>query len=315
MADPQHLAILQQGMKVWNQWRKDNPKIVPDLRRAILVNAEFRGINLSRTNLEKAVLRQATLSRANLTRANLRQADLRAASLRRAKLDYADLTGAILRHASLVETSVEQTTLTACEVYGISAWNLKGTPHEQSNLIIRSTFQETGITVDKLEIAQFIFLLLNNARIRDVIDTIGKKAVLILGRFTEKRKAVLELIREAVRKQGYLPILFDFEKPGSRDLTETVSTLAHLARFVIADVTAAKSIPQELSHIVPVLPSVPVAVILSSSQREYAMLEHFKRYPWVLPTVRYRNPHELSAILQEKVLDPAEQKAQEQTAA
>src|ERR1700693_2962645 len=58
-----------------------------------------------------------------------------------------------------------------------------------------------------------IELLLNNPKIRDVIDTIAKKAVLILGRFTPERKAVLDDLREALRIHGYLPILFDFEKP------------------------------------------------------------------------------------------------------
>jgi hypothetical protein len=41
----------------------------------------------------------------------------------------------------------------------------------------------------------------------------------------------------AMRQRGYLPILFDFEKPESRDLTETISILAHTAKFVIADIT------------------------------------------------------------------------------
>ena len=45
--------------------------------------------------------------------------------------------------------------------------------------------------MDDLEIAQFIYLLLNNQKIRHVIDTITSKIVLILGRFTPERKAVL----------------------------------------------------------------------------------------------------------------------------
>ena len=92
-----------------------------------------------------------------------------------------------------------------------------------------------------------------------------------------------------LRKQDYLPILFDFDKPASRDITETISTLAHLARFVIADVTDAKSIPQELMTIIPNLPSVPIQPLILTSQHEYGMFEHFTRYSWVLPVFRYRD--------------------------
>lgn len=52
------------------------------------------------------------------------------------------------------------------------------------------------ITVDNLEVAQFIYLLLNNEKIRQVIDTITSKVVLILGRFTDERKSVIDAIRE-----------------------------------------------------------------------------------------------------------------------
>ncbi len=181
---------------------------------------------------------------------------------------------------------------------------------KQENLVITPP-DEPVITVDNLKIAQFLYLLLNNREIRDVIDTVAKKAVLILGRFTTERKAVLDGLRDALRTQGYLPILFDFDKPASRDLTETISTLAHLARFVIADITDAKSIPQELQMIVPNLPSVPVQPLILTSQHEYGMFEHFTRFPWVLPVYRYSDEVILLQSLQEKVVAPAEQKAKE----
>src|SRR4051812_46880273 len=97
----------------------------------------------------------------------------------------------------------------------------------------------------ELEMAQFLNLLIKNPNIRRMIDTITSKVVLILGRFSPDREPVLDAIRDELRKRDYLPVLFDFKKPSNRDITETVSTLAHMAKFVIADITDAKSIPQE----------------------------------------------------------------------
>jgi len=42
-------------------------------------------------------------------------------------------------------------------------------------------------------------------------------------------------------------MMFDFEPIKSQTLTQTVSTLAHMVRFIIADVTEASSVPQELA--------------------------------------------------------------------
>ncbi len=126
---------------------------------------------------------------------------------------------------------------------------------------------------------------------------------------------MLETLRTALRDRGYLPILFDWEKPSSRDITETVATLAHMAKFVIADITDAKSIPQELIAIVPNLPSVPVQPLLLASQREYGMFEHFKRYAWVLPVAMYESQDKLLRSLEQKVIIPAEAKLNEIRAA
>jgi hypothetical protein len=41
-----------------------------------------------------------------------------------------------------------------------------------------------------------------------------------IGIRTPERKAVLDALREELRKRDYLPVLFDFDKPASRDITE-----------------------------------------------------------------------------------------------
>jgi hypothetical protein len=125
----------------------------------------------------------------------------------------------------LIETKLTNTNLTGCHIYGVSAWNLKLEGAQQKDLIITRN-DEPVIAVDNLEVAQFIYLLLHNEKIRDVIDTIISKAVLILGRFTPERKAILDAIREELRHRGYVPILFDSDKPTNKDVTGTVETLA-----------------------------------------------------------------------------------------
>ena len=140
---------------------------------------------------------------------------------------------------------------------------------KQQSLVITGG-SEPEITVDNIEVAQFVYLLLHNEKIRDVIDAVSSKAVLILGRFTDERKAVLDALREELRKRDYLPILFDFAVPATRDITETVSLLARMARFIIADLTDPSSIPKELEAIVPGV-AVPVQPLLEGSSRPYAM--------------------------------------------
>jgi Pentapeptide repeats (8 copies) len=334
MANPEHLATLKEGVEAWNKWRKEHRRISPDLSGADLHEgtvdgavADFTKVDFHDADLREAILAGAILERANLSGADLREANLFGAILREAHLNGAHLGGAdltaanlsgadlhraVLERATLVETTLDGANLNDCSIYGISAWNVRLKGATQSNLVITPS-AEPSIQVDNLEVAQFIYLLLNNDRIRHVIDTITSKVVLILGRFTPERKVVLDTIREELRKRDYLPVLFDFEKPAARDITETVRMLAHMARFVIADLTDAKSIPQELMAIVPNLPSVPIQPLLLASQREYGMFEHLRRFPWVLKPVLYDDPQKLLTELEGKVIAPAEAKSREQT--
>jgi hypothetical protein len=273
--------------------------------------ALLRGADLTCANLSGAMLNTANLSQANLTFANLSGADLSEAHLGGADLTCANLSGANLRHADLIGATLLNTDLSGadlidCRVWGVSAWRLKLEGAKQQNLVITSGDEPT-VTVDNIEVAQFIYLMLNSQKIRDVIDTITSKAVLILSRFTAERKAVLDALREELRKRDYLPILFDFGVPAARDITETVSLLARMARFIIADLTDPSSIPKELEAIVPGL-AVPVQPLLEGSARPYAMFKDYWKYDWVLPLYRYEGLEPLLATLAGKVIAPAEAK-------
>ena len=278
-----------------------------DLSEADLSGANLSGANLSGANLSEANLSGADLSGANLSGANLSGADLSGANLSGADLSEANLSGANLQAATLVDTDLTGADLTGCRIYGVSAWGLKLERAKQQNLVITRE-DEPEITVDNIEVAQFIYLMLHNQKIRDVIDTITSKAVLILGRFTDERKAVLDALREELRKRNYLPILFDFDKPTSRTTDETITLLARMARFVIADISDAKSVLQELRAIVPDLPSVPVQPIILAMQEEPGMFDFYRNRPSFLNVHRYASQEQLLADLGEKVIRPAELK-------
>ncbi len=112
----EHLEILLQGTKFWNEWRDANPEVLPDLKNvdlsgenlnnANLANAELSGSYLIRTQLNSATLENAslinaTLSSADLSAAVLRNALLAGAILCDANLSYSDLREVSLRDASL----------------------------------------------------------------------------------------------------------------------------------------------------------------------------------------------------------------------
>lgn len=292
-------------------------------RNADLSYAEFLKCDLRKADFENAILFNANLYPSNLRGANFKNADLRGASLMLTNLtganfEGANLEGANLQGAQLIDANFEGANISNATVYGASVWEVNLKNCIQENLVVTQQSKLNGhyklmpiITVDNLQIAQFIYLMIHNPNVRNVIDTITSKVVLILGRFTKDRLIVLEDLRLKLRQHNYIPVLFDFENASNRDITETVSTLAHLSRFIIADLTDPKSIPHELSHIVSNLPSVPVLPIILESQREYSMFEHFKRYPWVLDIYKYPDKDTLIANIEKKIIIPSENKAKE----
>jgi Pentapeptide repeats (8 copies) len=350
MAHQEHLDLLKQGSTAWNAWRVQHKEVRPDLSELDLREANLReadlheadlsdvdlskadlsrtnlngahlsGADLSGANLREAYLIQADLSGANLSDTNLRwanlhfanlsKANLQQADLSEATLSYANLNGANLNRTILVGTNLAYAILTDCSMYGISAWDVQLEGAVQFNLTI-TPFDQPIITVDNLKIAQFIYLLLNTKELRDVIHTLTTNSILLLGRFPPERKAVLDAIRDALRQNNYLPIFLDCMKPARRDITESIATLAQLARFVVADLTDAKSILQALKTIVPKLPSVPIQPLILTSQHEYGMFEQFMRYPWVLPVYCYTDEVNLLKLFEENVIAPAEQKVKE----
>ena len=114
---------------------------------------------------------------------------------------------------------------------------------------------EAEVRTDRLEVVQLLYTMLSNRKISDIVDAVAAGSILILGRFQLERLAVLEQCAAALRSQGWVPIIFNFEKPGSRTTQETVEMLASLVHYILADITDCRSVLQELRSSVPDSPS------------------------------------------------------------
>jgi hypothetical protein len=128
MANEEHLKILKQGVKAWNEWRRENTTVNPELRGANLQSADlveanflegdFRKSDLSWARLRGVVLRSADLFQANLDEADLTWVNLRGANLREAELEHTDLSHAVLRDADLQDANLSRAMFTGADLRG-----------------------------------------------------------------------------------------------------------------------------------------------------------------------------------------------------
>jgi hypothetical protein len=133
--------------------------------------------------------------------------------------------------------------------------------------------------------------------------------VLVLGRFREDRKAVLDHIGRLLEAHGYRYLVFDFTEPDDRNKVETIGLLAGLSRFVIADITEPTSVPLELAMIVPQL-NIPVVLLAEKGKPTFSLvddLQEANRFR-VFPTWSYRDLDHLSARFEAVVVRRAEKR-------
>ena len=100
--------ILKKGVSFWNEWRKGNPGIVPDLAGVNLSKQNLSRINLSNVNLSGSVLTEAILYESDLRGANLSNSDLQSVNMSKAQLSEANLGKANLNQAFLVDAKLEK---------------------------------------------------------------------------------------------------------------------------------------------------------------------------------------------------------------
>jgi uncharacterized protein YjbI with pentapeptide repeats len=149
MANPEHLAILKQGVEQWNKWTNEHYDVTPDLSRADLEKASLGWANLGGANLRGANLREAILTRANLglgakvdhgrpyiRKTDLGDSNLRGANLSRADLCETNLNGADLSRADLSGASLIMADLSGADLTGAnpSGADLFGADLSDANL-------------------------------------------------------------------------------------------------------------------------------------------------------------------------------------
>jgi hypothetical protein len=335
MANAGHIDIVRDRLDHWNEWRRKNTTVVPDFAGADLAELNLAGANLAkadfsgasllqacmkganlgqaslfRAKLAGAVLSQASFFKADLSEANLEGANLQEAVLERTNLRSANAANANFCFATLLRTNLENAVLDNCAVYGTSLWDVNLSESRQRDLDIMPA-QQPVLSVDSLQTAQLVGMLLHHEKARYEVFSITLNTVLVIGRFPPDRKPVLAAIKEALRRGEYSPLVLDFHLPGSGDKNEIVKTLGKMSRFVIADLTDDRRIAETLDAVVHFLPSIPIQPIGQKGREQGAADSHYHKYRWVLPFWRFMDQDDLAKKIEREVIAPAEQKAAE----
>lgn len=161
MANLEHVAILKRGPESWNEWRRENPDVVPDLRVAHL-----RGAKLGNIDLSGALLSIAILHSADLSGANLRGADLSSANLEKVLLVGADLEGADLRGTKFTGGDLRRANLSGVDLRSGVLYNanLEGTDLSGADLGSTLVYDAPNLTIEQLCSAGSLWLTELNER-------------------------------------------------------------------------------------------------------------------------------------------------------
>ncbi len=150
--NPEHLSRISKGVGDWNKWRNDNPKVTPDLRGALLTEANLNSADLHNALLDNIDMKEAVLDWANLEGASLRYALLKEATFNGTKLSNADFMGTNLKEVNL------------------SGQNLRNTNFSQTNLkeadLSLTDFRDSDLSYANIREADFTKADLRNANLK-----------------------------------------------------------------------------------------------------------------------------------------------------
>ena len=156
MANEKQLRILQEeDVRVWNEWRNNNPNIRIDLRDADLSLANLTGANLTGADLSRANLTLAYLYDADLNGADLSAANIWETDLRHAKLRDANLRNANLHDANLSDTNLSRAKLNGARLIEADLHDADLSGADLSNACLRdANLHDTDLRDADLQIVQ-----------------------------------------------------------------------------------------------------------------------------------------------------------------
>lgn len=193
MANPEHLAILKQGVAVWNEWKSKTAEradlsgtalrganlLAENLRvdktGVALFDMRCRGVDLVGANLSWADLDGAMLNYADLRGANLARANLRATHLNDADLGGANLQDAFLREADLSDADFWEANLLGVDLFGanLNLTNLTRANICNANLtganLHKTNLTEADLSKANLSKANLNEMELNRTNLTDAI--------------------------------------------------------------------------------------------------------------------------------------------------
>ena len=306
-----HEEIILQGASVWNEWRNENKGPVhfarpswydsPDsLGRQIKGRnrLDFSGLNLTHVSIHDAFAEGLNIQNSRIINCHFEEGDFSRANFSKTefvntRFNKTILTDANFNGASFVNCNLNRVNITSAEfclkeirdtvVYCVSAWDLKTCDEmKQSRLVIERTYElysdiiaggKIPLMADNIELAQFIYYLSNHKKMRDVLNILNAKGILLLGQFRDGGLQRLYKLHDWLKERNYMPMIFDFERPVNMDYTETVITMAGLSKIIIADLSGG-SVPQELHA---TLTNFQKPIIAYSKTGAYSMFKDLKR--------------------------------------
>lgn len=275
-----------------------------------IIRAFAEGLNIQNAVFENVYFDDGDFSRANFSHCVFINTKFNKTIFTGASFNEATFINCNLNRVNLSGANFQVKEIRDTVIYGISSWDLIVSEESiQTNLVIEKTYDlyseiisqgRIPLTVDNIELAQFIYYLNDHKKMRDTINILNKRGVLLLGKFKDGGLDRLYKLKEWFIKQNYSPMIFDFDRPYSLDYTETIITLSGLSKIVVADLSG-ESVPQELHAI---LSNFSKPVIVYHDKAPYSMLKDLKRKNRYFHEIKFDGSEDnLFELLQVKIKD------------